>query len=426
MMGYFDWLFGKKQPTTPPRRARPKVLSGLDDDSPQVVVESGGLDMIMDRDTYEYMYGESSAPDPAQHDLDQLLPRVTRVRAIASGMLLGKAMSTEVVLDTSDALALADFRETLRIVEDPLTFSHCSCLGGPTLELFSGEELIATIGLQHGQAIRWKHWKHDARLCHGQPLTEWLSQYGVEAEFLDLLLHNGYDAGGMMSVGMIRSGLSPLSRSEQRLRLVELRRVRAGDVEVALAECQKVLDADPDPAFGYAIRALIHRQRHDLARCVEDFTEAIRLGLREAEVFFERAVAQDFLGQTQDALADCTTAIEIDPKYVSAYNSRGLIRTSLGLHNDALTDFEKAIRLLPTWGLPYLNRGQTHIAQNDLDAAIADYDQVISLLDQPGSQVDSQLCAATYANRAHVHRLKGDERRAAADLQEAERLSKNP
>ena len=193
-----------------------------------------------------------------------------------------------------------------------------------------------------------------------------------------------------------------------------------------MAECQKILDAEPDLAFGYAIRALIHRQRHDLTRCVADCTEAIRLGLREAEVFFERAVAQDFLGQTQDALADCTTAIEIDPKYVSAYNSRGLIRTRLGLYNDALTDFEKAIRLLPTWGLPYLNRGQTHIAQNDLDAAIADYDQFISLLDQPGSQVDSQLCAAAYANRAHVHRLKGDERRAAADLQEAERLLKNP
>ncbi len=425
-MGYFDLLFGKKLPTTPPRPARPKVLSVLDDDSPQVAVESDGLVMMMDRDTYEYMYVENNAPDPTQRDLDQLLPKVTRVRAIASGMLLGKAMSSEVVLDTSDALALADFRNTLRIVEDPQTFSHCCCLGGPTLELFSDEEHIATIGLQHGQAIRWNHWKHDARLCNGQPLTDWLTQYGVEPEFLDELLHKGYDAGGMMSVGMTRSGSSPLSRSEQRLRLVELRRVRGGDVEVAMAECQKVLDAEPDLAFGYAIRALIHSQRLDHARCVADCTEAIRLGLREADVFFERAVAQDVLGQTQDALADCTTAIEIDPKCASAYNSRGLIRTRLGLYNDALTDFGEAIRLLPKWGLPYLNRGQTHIAQNELDAAIGDYDQVISLIDQPGTQVDGQLGMFAYSNRAHVHRLKGDERRAAADLQEAERLSKNP
>src|SRR5262249_22743379 len=177
-MGFFDWLFGEQR-RTPPRPPRPKVLSGLDDDSPQVLIEMGNAVMVMDREQFDYMYGETSAPDPAQHDLDQLLPEVTRVRALASGMYRGQAMSPEAVLDTSDAQALTAFRKTLRIVEDPRTFSHCSCLGGPTLELFSGQDLLATIGLQHGQAIRWKQWKHDAKLCNGQTLNDWLTRYGV-------------------------------------------------------------------------------------------------------------------------------------------------------------------------------------------------------------------------------------------------------
>ena len=322
-MGFFDWLFGKQR-RTPPRAPRPKVLSGLDDNSPQVVVEMGNAVMVMDREQFDYMYGENSAPNPTQRDLDQLLPKVTRVRALASGMFRGQAMSSEAVLDTSDAQALTDFRKTLRIAEDRRTFSHCSCLGGPTLELFSGPELLATIGLQHGQAMRWKQWKHDAKLCNGQILNDWLTRYGIEPTFLDVLLNNQYDAVGMMPLGLRRSGSSPLSRAEQRIRLVELARVRSGDLEAALA------------------------------------------------------------------------------------------------------DFGEAIRLAPEWGLPYLNRGQAHVARKDLDAAIADYDRVISHLDRPGSQVDHRLGAAAYANRSQVYRLKGNEARAAADLQEAERLATNP
>jgi tetratricopeptide (TPR) repeat protein len=424
-MGFFDWLFGKKQPT-PARPPRPKVLSGLDDDSPYVVIDMGGMTTVMDREQFDYLYGDSSAPDPAQRDLIAVLPKVTRIRALASGLYPGKAMSSEAILETTDAEALGAFRKTLQIVEDPQTFSHCACLGGPTLELYAGQELLATIGLQHGHAIRWKQWKHDAKLRDGQALNDWLTRYGVEPAFLDVLLHNQYDAGGMMPLGLRRSGSLPLSRAEQRVRLVELGRVRGGDLETALAECQKVLDAEPDLAFGYAIRALVHSQRQDHARSVSDCTTAIGLGLREAEVYFARAVAQDSLGHPKEALADCTTALEIEPNHVNAYNSRGLIRTRLGLLDDALADFGEAIRLAPEWGLPYLNRGQAHIARSDLDAAIADCDRVIGLLDRPGAQVDYRLGAAAYANRGQVYRLKGNEARAAADFQEAERLSKNP
>src|SRR5262245_59483151 len=180
-MGLFDWFRGKRKPPAPETHAptfgtrsperepfvvglklpepapadgkpgAPRVLSGLDDDSPWVVLISGtGMTTVMDRETYEYMYGESSAPDPAQRDLDELLATVTRVRAIAGGMYRGRAMGLDVVLDTSAPEALDALRRSFQIVEDPATFNHCACLGGPTLELFAGDELAATIGLQHG------------------------------------------------------------------------------------------------------------------------------------------------------------------------------------------------------------------------------------------------------------------------------------
>lgn len=426
-MGLFDKLIGKRETAPkppPPKREPPKIISGSAD-SPHVAVEMGNAVMMMDREQYGYLYGESNLPDPSQGDLDGLLPKVTRVRALACGMYRGRPMTSEAILDTEDAQALSAFRKTLRIIQDRATFSRCGCPGGPTFELYGGQELIATIGLQHGHAIRWNRWKHDAQLSNGQALNDWLTKHGVERELLDLIFQNQYDAGGMMPLGFRRSGTAPLSRAEQRIRLADLRRVRGGDLEKALQECQQELDAGPDLALGYAVRAFIHGQRGDHSRCIADCTEAIRLGLREAEIFFARAVARDGLGQTQEALADCTTALEIEPNHFNAYNSRGFIRGRLGMLNEALADFGDAIRLAPEWFVPFMNRAQAHLARQDWDAAIADCDQVIRLLERPGSQVAHQLIAAAYANRGQVYRLKGDEARAAADFQEADRLAKN-
>src|SRR5262245_10713502 len=423
-MGFFDWLFGKRKTEVKP--PRPKVLSDLGDNSLQVLVDNGnGAVMIMDRETYDYMYGESNAPDPVQRDLDELLPRVTRVRGIASGMFRGRALAAEVVMETNDPTALANFRETLQIVEDRSTFTHCGCLGGPTLELFAGEELVATIGLQHGHSIRWAKWKHDARLCKGAALNNWLTLYGIDTEFLDVLFHNQYDVGGMMPLGFQRSGTVPLSRAEQQVRLAELTRVRGRDLQNALSRCQRIIDGNEDEgrAFAYAVRGLIRDQEGNHAECVADCSEAIRLGLREAEVFFARGVAHDYLGQHQEALADCTTALEINPRHVNALNSRGLIRGRLGMLNEALTDLNEAIRLAPQWKLPYLNRLQPHINRNDLEAAIADCDHVLEQIGQPPAPADRALAAMAFWNRGQCFRLRGNQARAEADMREALRLN---
>lgn len=424
-MGFFDWLFGKQRKTAskPPR---PRVIAGLDDNSLQVLIDSGNDAVtIMDRETFDYMYGESSAPDPAQRHLDEVLPKVDRVRAVASGMFRGRALGAEAVLETNDPAALAALRETLRVVEDPRTFAHCACLGGPTLELYSGQDLVATIGLQHGHSIRWAKWKHDARLCNGQALSDWLTRHGIDQEFLDVLLHNQYDAGGMMPLGFQRSGPAPLSRAEQQVRLAELARVRDGDLARALARCQKVIDEDPSQAFAYVVRGLIRQQQGDQTGCCADCSEAIRLGLREAGVFFARAVAQDHLGQPQEALADCTTALEIDPQHANAYNSRGLIRGRLGMLDEAMADLNEAIRLAPRWGVPYLNRVQIHMQRADFDEAIADCDRVIEQVGQSEAPADRALAGMAFWNRGQCHRQRGNPVQAEADIREAVRRNPN-
>jgi tetratricopeptide (TPR) repeat protein len=242
---------------------------------------------------------------------------------------------------------------------------------------------------------------------------------------LDVLLHNQYEGIGMMPMGFRRLGPAPLSWAEQRVRLAELSRARGGDLDAALDECQQALDAEPGLALAHAVRAFIHGQRGDQARCAADCTEAIRLGLREAEVLFARAVALDYLGRPQEALADCTAALQIDPKHANAHNSRGFIRLRLGQEDEALADFAEAVRLAPEWSLPYLNRAQLYHGRGQFDEALADYDKAIERLEKEappkGGGEGVPTLALAHCRRGEARYDQFLEEEAEADFAEARR-----
>jgi hypothetical protein len=136
-MGLFDWLTGKRrEPSAPPReadsrspaphkpnsprRSRPKAVHDLGDDSPFISVDMGnGMMTLMDREMFDYLYTESSLPDPSQRDLDALMSKVTRVRVFSGGMMQGEPMDSDTVIETSEPSALTDFRLGFAIIEDP-------------------------------------------------------------------------------------------------------------------------------------------------------------------------------------------------------------------------------------------------------------------------------------------------------------------
>jgi hypothetical protein len=148
------------------RLPKPTIVSDPNDPSPYVCVRyyPNGPVVWMDREALEYEHGESSAPDPAQRDLDDILLKTSRVRVVACGAYRGRALGTETLVDSTDIRTIQALRKILKIVEDPRTFGHCRCLGGPTLEMYAAEELLATIAVHHGKSIRWDKWKHDAQL----------------------------------------------------------------------------------------------------------------------------------------------------------------------------------------------------------------------------------------------------------------------
>jgi tetratricopeptide (TPR) repeat protein len=339
-----------------------------------VAFKQGGAMVIMDRDAFDYTYGDADGPDPDQHDLDLLLPKVTRVCVLEGAMFQGRALGGRVLLDVREAGAIRDLAACLRIVEDPRTFGHCACLGGPTMELYAGREHVATLGLQHGRAIRWKRWHHDAQLQDGGHLNRWLHAQGVVPDQLEAI----YQRGDNFLLADARDLSAPQEEAKE-LCLQAQDRAQAGGLAEALGHCTRALKLDPDRADAHALRGQIHFHLGRIPEAGADCSAAIDRGHRQAEIYFIRAIAADTDGRTEEALADCAMALHLDPGHAGTYNSRGLILARLDRLDEALGDFSEAIRLAPEWPLPYLHRAQIHHGRARLDDALADYNRAVAL-----------------------------------------------
>jgi hypothetical protein len=218
-MGLIEWFLSKRRRTEsskPPTGFREL----FDANSPWAAREVDGMLMVSTRDAFDPPQVDPALPFPAQVDLADLFRTVTRVRVRAGGMWNGVAMSFPVVLESSDAGPNNLLGRCLAIDENPSSFTRCMCAGGPTLELFAGEEKTATIGIQHGRAIRWDRWRLDACLRDGRRLSRWLTAHGMLPDLLRTLNRNGF----AFHDGLNDLGDAPLSIREQKRFLSDMRK----------------------------------------------------------------------------------------------------------------------------------------------------------------------------------------------------------
>src|SRR5262249_10247768 len=111
-------------------------------------------------------------------------------------------------------------------------------------------------------------------------------------------------------------------------------------------------------------------------------------------------------------LPDLDRAIELDPRMADAYLNRGIVWHQLGRHDEALADYGRALRLDPGEVLAYTNRALIRLDRRDLDGALAH-------VDEPRRK---HPAAATRVLRAHVARDRGAPEARVRALPEATRL----
>jgi tetratricopeptide (TPR) repeat protein len=145
-------------------------------------------------------------------------------------------------------------------------------------------------------------------------------------------------------------------------------------------------------------------------KAIEYLNNAAKLQPENAEIYYNRGIAYDNLGQYQPAIKDYSLAIRLKPDYAEAYYNRGTIYNELSQYQQAISDFNQAINLQPTDAKAYHNRGFAYDKLNQLEQAIENYNQAIRL--KPDY-------ASAYQNRGIVYFSGGNNNLGCSDAQSA-------
>ena len=157
----------------------------------------------------------------------------------------------------------------------------------------------------------------------------------------------------------------------------------------------------------------------DIARAEELVGEVLALAPRNGHAHFDRGQVLRAQRRFEEAIPEFEAALASHPTYAGAYANLGWCKFLTGSIDDVIPLEEKALRIGPDdpfLGTVYFWIGRMHLLKSHNKEAIAAFEKVRSDVGYIG-YVHSFL-AASYA-------LEGQSERAAAELAEAQRLSKD-
>ena len=228
---------------------------------------------------------------------------------------------------------------------------------------------------------------------------------------------------------------------------------RNSDYDRAILEYTASLNRYSEFPQGYISRGNAWMKKREFSRAVDDYTQAIKLDGKKAEVYnyrgFARAElsARNKLNGMNLAIEDYTRAISINQKYVDALINRSYAYYQTGDFTRVIEDCDRIIALEPANAVIWNRRGSAWYAKEDDDKAIADFSQAIKLksdyatawhnranawynkreLDKALADLNRCLAinpsfADAYASRGKIFQLMGNNESAAADFDSAQRL----
>ncbi len=136
--------------------------------------------------------------------------------------------------------------------------------------------------------------------------------------------------------------------------------------------CEGLISDPPAPETKFASQALQKLRTGDLKGALENYNKAIAQSPQDADLYVNRGIALDELGQHQSAIADYTKALDLKPDQILAYYNRANAYHQLKENGKAIADYTKIISLDPNYPYAYANRGATYFEGGKEKEAIAD------------------------------------------------------
>lgn len=188
----------------------------------------------------------------------------------------------------------------------------------------------------------------------------------------------------------------------------------------SIEACTAVIEAGTysaaDLAIAHLNRGLENFARRAYDQAIADYSAAIALDAKNADVYNNRGNAYHAKRAYAKAVRDFDRAIALNPAHALAYNNRGIVYGDMGDYQRAIQDYDQAIAIHPAYASAYNNRGNIRAKQGDFRMAIQDYSQAIVL---------KPSYVGAYNNRAMAYGALGQYAEAADDFRQSMALRPN-
>ena len=271
--------------------------------------------------------------------------------------------------------------------------------------------------------------------------------------------------------------------------------IMMGDYQAAMRLIDDALEIDDQFWNAYRVKGLIHYLLGDYEDALAELNVALALlpgdydiskdmeNALKLDIYGNRALVYDALGEVDKARLDYERALEIDPNSVHIYHNlghlelassgnpeialkyfdkalsleyqdpktyqgRGVAYRWLGNYDAAMEDFQRVIDSAPEYGGGYYERGVAYLALKDFDSALKDFDKTIEIwpdniiaykkrgvtlmamqrLDEALADFTKLIDIAPsddygYIGRGHVYLLMDDPVSALADFEQSVKLN---
>jgi lipoprotein NlpI len=143
--------------------------------------------------------------------------------------------------------------------------------------------------------------------------------------------------------------------------------------DLAFADLNASIAADPQNREAYHIRANIHFEREQFAEAIADETHRIALTPYSAAAYLDRAQAYAALNRFDDALADATAAIAILPNSADGYLMRSQVYFEKEDYAQALAEANEGLDRDGHSAHGYYLRGVAYQAAGDYRHSLSDF-----------------------------------------------------
>lgn len=156
---------------------------------------------------------------------------------------------------------------------------------------------------------------------------------------------------------------------------------KAGDLDAALADFNRVVSLNPDFARAFHARGLVRDEQDQPDKALEDVDRAIKISTKDWTAYYTRAAMRRAKQDYDGAMADIEKAADLKPKQAQVGLMRALLKSDKGDYDAARAEADKLIDDGDAKAAAYYVRASIAFDEHDLNSATTDVDKALDLKD---------------------------------------------